>query len=116
MEFTEKNIEIIERLAKEHRVVKMLWEEVQSYREDGAKKFFLALNKKLFVLAEEVENADVNIKSKVFDKILDAIAKSGKIIESLNTIRKIQFEEDAEIDDGRSMSDKWADEIKNNNK
>lgn len=115
MDFTEKNIEIIKRLSEDNQIVKKMYLEILSYKTDGVKSFYVALNKKLVELSEQIESVTIDIEKtddKIFDRVFDALIKGGKIAENLKILQK---EQGGEIDDFKksSMTDRRANESRN---
>lgn len=87
--FTEEEIKEAEKQAQKSEVVKKLLDFYNDCQQDGVKAFGISLNKKLIVLSQQIDSADINIAKiddKVFDRIFKAMVDGGKIAENLRII------------------------------
>jgi len=108
---SDQEIQEIQKQSQKSEAINKLWHFYRNCQVDGIKAFGISLNKKLIVLSEQIDNADIDITKiddKVFDRIFKAMTDGGKIAENLKSINK-NNSVSSEEDEGRPFTDRMAD-------
>lgn len=117
MILSDKESKEAEGLSDKHPVVKKMLDEIRSIEEDGIKTLYISFNKKLKVIAQQIDEAEININAgkddKVFDRVFKAMVEGAKIASSLRTLKQEIYPTGEEVSSSgkaTSMTDKWANE------